>query len=452
MAERILVADDDPALRAVLAAVLEEEGFEVQVVPDGDALIRTARQTMPDLLLVDVMMPGMDGLEAIRQLRHDTRTAHLPMLLLTALDQPQQEIHGFDNGADDYIAKPFVNDVLVARVKANLRRRERASVNNPLTGLPGNLLIGAEVTRRLAQQQPFALLYADLDNFKSFNDAYGFARGDQVILLLADLLRAAQAGQPDAHTFIGHIGGDDFVALVNAASAEVWASALIAEFDAVVGDLYDPPDRERGYLVGYDRFGTPRRFPIVSLSIGGVDARQHPTASFDDLAALASEIKNVAKQTVGSQYVLDERHGPHAAPEGVIERRGLPPLIGLAILDPAVRAEWERWCATNGCRSSAFDELPAAGPLMTLDPSLVLLDLRQPNAWTWLDQIRLALPALPIIGLATPAGDQARALQSGVEACFIMPAAPELVALALIHLLRLSTGQLRARAPRMPRP
>src|SRR3954451_6333279 len=184
MGERILVADDDPVLRTLIAAVLEAQGFEVLTVSSGDALVRAARETLPDLLLVDVMMPVMGGLEAVRQLRNDTRTGHLPMLLITAQATPQQAVMGFESGADDYITKPFNNDLLVARVRANLRRAARTPVNSPLTGMPGNLLIREEVDYRLRNHRPFALLWVDINSFKSFNDAYGFARGDRVISLV----------------------------------------------------------------------------------------------------------------------------------------------------------------------------------------------------------------------------------------------------------------------------
>lgn len=451
MPERIMVADDDPVLRAMLQAVLEDQGFEVHTVPDGDALVRAAHESVPDLLLIDVMMPGMDGLEAIRQLRHDTRTAHLPMLLLTALDHAQQEVAGFDTGADDYISKPFVNDVLIARIKANLRRRSRTSVNHPLTGLPGNLLIAAEVNHRLEHADPFTLLYIDLDNFKSFNDAYGFARGDQIILLLADLLRAAQADEAGEHDFVGHIGGDDFIALVDAVRAETWANTLIRAFDAEVPKLYDETDRERGFLVGLDRFGAPHRFPLVSVSIGGVDTSRRLFHSYNEVAAVAAEVKGYAKKLPGSQYVLDERQQPYPGEGTLQERRGQPPLIALAVPTSTLQAQWLAWCAANSCRSMIFQALPTMDQLSAMAPNLVLLDLTMPDAWAWLNHTRNVYPALPIIALADQATEQSRALEAGTTACFIMPAAPELVATALIHLLRLNAAHLRYRAPNSPR-
>src|SRR5690606_26709342 len=152
---------------------------------DGDQLVRMAQDTVPDLILVDLMMPLMDGFEAIRQLRNDTRTSHLPMIILTARSASSEVVVGFDSGADDYIVKPYDIDVLLARIRSHLRRAAKLPVRNPLTGLPGNVLLQAEIERQLTQRTPFSLIYIDLDNFKAFNDAYGFARGDRAIHMLA---------------------------------------------------------------------------------------------------------------------------------------------------------------------------------------------------------------------------------------------------------------------------
>lgn len=158
---RILVADDDPALCLLLQETLQDAGYEVLTAGDGDQLVRLAQDTVPDLLLVDLMMPLMDGFEAIRQLRNDTRTAHLPMIILTARSASAEVVTGFDSGADDYIVKPYDIDVLLARIRSHLRRAAQLPVRNPLTGLPGNVLLQAELERQLAQAHPFALLYVD---------------------------------------------------------------------------------------------------------------------------------------------------------------------------------------------------------------------------------------------------------------------------------------------------
>ncbi len=437
MAERIMVAEDDPTLRLLLEMILEEHGYEVQTVPDGEALVHATYDWLPDLLLIDIMMPIMDGLEAVRQLRHDTRTAHLPMLLITALDNPQHAVVGFDSGADDYITKPFNNDVLIARIKANLRRAARPAVNNPLTGLPGNQLIQAEVNHRLQQQIAFALLYIDMNNFKAFNDAYGFARGDRVIRLLAEVI--ARLKTQDAHEddFSGHIGGDDFVLIVPPERAASWAQRLIATFDREVVALYDAADRSRGYLVGTDRFGTPRRFPLVGIAIGIVDTNRRPFTSYSEIASVAAEVKSFAKKTHKSQYAFDERHGPPVPLPAAIERRGIAPLVAIAASTPELQAEWIAWCGENGCRCLVFPALPTTEQLVADSPDVVLLDIRLPGAMRWLTAIQADHVATPVVVLAADVTEQPRVLAMGAANCFTLTATPDVVRGTLNHLLKL---------------
>ncbi|HYF65353.1 MAG TPA: response regulator, partial [Herpetosiphonaceae bacterium] len=214
MAARILIADDNEPLSQLLEIMLIENGYEVVLAANGDELLRKAQASVPDLMLVDIIMPNMDGYEAIRQLRNDTRLAHIPIIVLTARTSVQDVVTGFETGADDYVTKPFQMQELLARVKAQLTRAKRRPVQNPLTGLPGNTLIEEEINHRLRISQPFALLYIDLDNFKAFNDAYGFARGDLVIKLMAHLLADLRQHMGDDEMFLGHIGGDDFAVLL----------------------------------------------------------------------------------------------------------------------------------------------------------------------------------------------------------------------------------------------
>src|SRR5205085_6802701 len=188
MTKRILIADDEQAVRQLLDLVLRSQGYEVLTAQNGDQAVRMAQERVPDLVLMDLMMPHLDGYEAIRQLRNDTRTAHLPMLILTAKSTPDDVVTGFETGADDYITKPFNIPELLARIKGHLRRASQRPVRNPLTDLAGNTLLTEELKYRLKQAEPFAYLYADLDNFKAFNDTYGPARGDRVITLMADVL------------------------------------------------------------------------------------------------------------------------------------------------------------------------------------------------------------------------------------------------------------------------
>jgi DNA-binding response OmpR family regulator len=304
---RILIADDDPHIRQLLEMALSEDGYQVISASDGHELVRLAQDCAPNLILVDLAMPRMDGYEAIRQLRNDTRTAHMPMLILTARIGAKEIVTGFETGADDYIAKPFDLTELLARVKSHLRRSAQRPVHNPLTGLPGGVLLAQAIHQRLACKTPFALLYADLDNFKAFNDIYGFSRGDQAILFVASLIQRVMEGHGNPNDTIGHIGGDDFAMLTSPNRAEPICRALISMFDKEVLLLYDTEDWQRGYISGTDRYGILRRLSLMSISIGVVTTQRCGFSDQESLTRVAAEMKHHAKAQPGSTFAFDQR-------------------------------------------------------------------------------------------------------------------------------------------------
>jgi GGDEF domain-containing protein len=259
-----------------------------------------------------VMMPRMDGYEVCTRLRADGRSAHIPVIMLTAKSLSADKVLGLTAGADDYIIKPFDPMELIARVKTTLRRASEMRSLSPLTGLPGNNRIEQEIQHRMEQDIPVAVVYADLDNFKSYNDRYGFLRGDELISLFAQVLRRAAQEAAGADGFVGHIGGDDFVVLVPPDAAEAFARRVIGGFDARVPSLYDPEDATAGSIEIEDRQGQLRRFPIVSVSLGIASSAQRSFANHRELVATATELKSVAKRDHGSSYAIDRRTDPAA--------------------------------------------------------------------------------------------------------------------------------------------
>ncbi len=307
MTQRILVVDDDEDIRRVVRINLELEGFTVGTAGDGIEAIEAAVASPPDLVLLDIMMPRMDGLTALREMRSTPALAGTSIVLLTARGLTEDRVAGLEGGADDYITKPFDVDELVARVKAVLMRTQAARDTSPLTGLPGNFRIGAEIESRLSSSESFALVHIDLDNFKAFNDHYGFMRGDQVIKFSTECVRRAVADVADERAFVGHIGGDDFVAITTAELAEDFCKALIERFDDGILDYYDTADALRGYIEVTDRRGDRYAFPVVSISMGVVSNTNRPIASQWEASALAVEMKEFAKKQHGSSYRIDRR-------------------------------------------------------------------------------------------------------------------------------------------------
>jgi diguanylate cyclase (GGDEF)-like protein len=309
MSERILVVDDDPDILEVVKINLELEGYEVDTAEDGREAVDKAMIEAPELILLDIMMPRMDGLTALRRIRSHGTTGNTSVILLTARGLPEDRVKGLELGADDYITKPFDISELVARVKAVLRRTQAARDLSPLTGLPGNFRIGAEIEQRIEGGGSFALIHCDLDNFKAFNDHYGFMRGDEVIRFCARcMVEATEAiGEPDA--FVGHIGGDDFVALVSAEKAEEYCKRVIETFDDGILDNYDTADALRGYIEVIDRRGERYAFPMVSISMGVASNVLRPITSQWEASAVAVEMKEFAKKRTGSSFEIDRRTG-----------------------------------------------------------------------------------------------------------------------------------------------
>lgn len=307
LAENILVVDDSPTMARLLEMGLRNAGFKVSVAHDGGQALELAVAQPPDLVLADVMMPVLDGVQLTSRLRADPRTAGTTIILVTAKGYSAAKLEGFEAGADDYIVKPFDIDELLARVKGALRRARVLRAQSPLTRLPGNEQIQEEIARRVRHQAMFALLYADLDNFKAYNDKYGFIQGDRAIQTTARVMQDAvlSFGGPDG--FVGHVGGDDFVAITSLGRERELAHALVEQFDAAVPDMYSAEDRGRGYIETTSRRGALQRFPLLSMSVGIATTERRSFTHYAQVVAVAAEMKTFMKQTLGSSWAVDAR-------------------------------------------------------------------------------------------------------------------------------------------------
>ena len=413
MTARILIADDELAVRQLLELVLVGQGYDVALAANGAQLVRMAQERVPDLVLVDLMMPQLDGYEAIRQLRNDTRTAHLPMLILTAKSTLDDVVTGFETGAEDYITKPFNIPELVARIKGHLRRASQQPVRNPLSGLPGNVLLTEELKYRLNRPEQFAFLYVDLDNFKAFNDTYGPARGDRVIKLLAEILIETVYKHGTGTDFIGHIGGDDFAIITTPIVLDTICQALISAFDQRVRLLYDDADLERGYLQGIDRQGVLRRFPLTSLSIGVATNRHRTFADYEELSRVAAEMKQFAKQEAGSSYAVDVRSTADTSVNE--ERRGTKlPVMLLIVPNLEVRKTLRGYLHKQGVRILEAAGLLEANTLLQQipEPDLIVADIHlDAQLWEFFEIIQQMMQKVPLLAIAADdaAAEAARA-------------------------------------------
>ena len=301
----ILIVDDDEAIGRQIAMLLNETGYQTTMVTGGVAALNAVRRQSFSLIILDLLLPDLHGYDVLGALRAQSQTALTPVILLSALDTSMDKETGFTRGADDYMTKPFTNSELTVRVQAALRRSEAFGAANPSTQLPGNITIERAIAHWIDQGLPLAVCYADLDNFKAYNDTYGFMKGDAVIRQTAQVLVEALRTHGSTDDFVGHIGGDDFVLLTAPDRLVALCQYINASFDALAPLFYDPITRERGFIEGVDRAGTPMIYPLLSISLAAVTSSFKPFTHPAEASERAIEIKHWAKHIVGSSYVIE---------------------------------------------------------------------------------------------------------------------------------------------------
>jgi diguanylate cyclase (GGDEF)-like protein len=307
MPETILCVDDDPDILRTLEVTFRRGGFHVLSASGGSEALDLAMTHRPDLVVLDWMMPEVDGLEVVQRMRRDIRTADVRIVMLTARGLPSDEIAAMTLGADSYIVKPFDPEVLLARVRAVLRQSKAMLDLSPTTGMPGNARIEQLLERMVTEGDSFALLYCDLDDFKAYNDLRGFSEGNRMIKRTGELLQQTVIEHAGPDGFVGHIGGDDFVAIVPADVGETVAKAACDAFDDALASFYGAAELERGSVRLADRRGEVRDIPLVAMSIGVASASVRVFTHPGEAAAVASEMKTVAKRGRGSGYAVDRR-------------------------------------------------------------------------------------------------------------------------------------------------
>ena len=305
--ERILIIDDDPDILDVLQLTLSEH-YAVVAAPNGKEALELVKIKSPDLIITDYMMPLMNGPQFVRELRKDVLLRHLPVIMLTGKGDTKDMVTGIEAGADDYIIKPFEPDALLARIRMILKRTIRSLDANPLTRLPGNTSIMEELQNRVDAGAPFAVGYADLDKFKIYNDKYGFKKGDEVIRATARILLDAVQIEAGPESFVGHIGGDDFVFICGDDHADAVSCKIIAAFDAASPSFYNDEDRQAGFILGKDRQGNETKAGFVSISIGIVSNRSQNITHVAQIGEIGAELKKRAKNLEKSNFVRDQRN------------------------------------------------------------------------------------------------------------------------------------------------
>jgi len=315
--QSILIVDDEKNNIDLLVNLLKNH-YDLMVSRSGEKAIQLALSSHPpDLILLDIIMPKMDGYEVCQILKANHKTQDIPIIFVTAMCDDDDEFKGLGMGAIDYITKPIRPAIVRARVKNHIERylalRELERLNklafdaNPSTGLPGNNSIAEAISQALDDQRDVCVIHADLDHFKAFNDKYGFARGDDVIRFTSDTLKRVLMETNSENMFIGHIGGDDFVLITSASDCENIANTIIQRFDAGIQAFYDDQDHDQKGIVSVNRAGEQQFFPIMSLSLSGVDLSKRTFTQYIEVNDVCAEVKKVAKSIPGSCFFMDRR-------------------------------------------------------------------------------------------------------------------------------------------------
>ncbi len=285
---RLLIVEDDFDISNMLKIYFTGQGYDTDVASRGADALEKTRQVMPHLIVLDIMLPDINGYEVCRALRTNTRTSHIPVIFLTQKDERSDKLQGLELGADDYITKPFDIDELKLRVQNAIARSERESLTDPQSGLPAGRLIEDQL-RRMIRQKDWAFMDIRINSYDPFKDVYGFIAANDVLRFASMILGEVvdEFGTPD--DFIGHAGGDNFIIITKEASASAIRSRLKTRFDQEVAAQYNFMDRQQGYIMAPDETGAMVQTPLMTLAIGMVSPSTDVFSDIREITELAAE-------------------------------------------------------------------------------------------------------------------------------------------------------------------
>lgn len=262
---------------------------------------------IPTLFIINEDKLNIDITNILKTIRNNEDNIITPIMVITSNQDIEHEKEILQNEIEYYIKKPADDECVSLMIKNIIRLLYINRGISPLTKLPGNVPIQSELRKRLLKKQEFAVLYFDLDNFKAYNDTYGFLGGDEIIKQTARIILKNVNSDENIHNFVGHIGGDDFVAFVTNENYEEMCQNIIIEFDKKIVDYFTDEDKERGYLEVPNRKGIIEEFPLVSISIGVVEVSKGRFHNVLEIGEVGAQVKHLAKVTPGSAYAINRR-------------------------------------------------------------------------------------------------------------------------------------------------
>ena len=306
MVQEIYIIDDDESSIVIFRELFKNDP-EYKFISVKTEQIDIALKNIPSLIVINEDAIDRDVVELCKKIRKDEDNTITPVIVVSSKEQKEHRVKILQESVEYYIKKPVDEQYLYYTVK-NLNRLLSSNRRvSPLTGLPGNVQIHAELKKRILKQDPFSVLYVDLDNFKAYNDVYGFLKGDEIIEFTADTIIKLVHSDEIENTFVGHIGGDDFVAIVPGINCEKICQNIIAHFDANVKKFFTERDLEKGYIEVANRRGIIEQFPLTSVSIGVVTADTGRFHNILEIGEVGAQVKHAAKSVMGSSYAVDKR-------------------------------------------------------------------------------------------------------------------------------------------------
>ncbi len=307
MKQEIYIIDDDDSSIVIFRELFKNDN-EYKFISVKSEQIDIALKNIPALIIINEDAIERDVVSLCRQIRKDEDNTITPVIVVSSRSEKDHRMKILKESIEYYIKKPVDEEYLYYTVK-NLNRL--LSINrriSPLTGLPGNVQIHAELKKRISKNEPFSVLYLDLDNFKAYNDVYGFLKGDQIIEFTAEAILKGVHANVEESAFVGHIGGDDFVAIVPTTNCEKICQNIIAIFDNQVKQFFTDRDLEKGYIEVENRKGIIEQFPLTSISIGVVVAEKNRFSNILEIGEIGAQVKHAAKSVIGSSYAIDRRN------------------------------------------------------------------------------------------------------------------------------------------------